>query len=400
MKKLIISLSTLIFITGCANLTPTKAPLKSNPKLPTVKEFKAYPDRNAIALFWSPVPSMKGYYIQRYDFKNKKWIQIATINNPFKSIYVDTSLKPAQIYKYKIATFNKNKIPSLAKEVTISTMAPLSAVIPLEAKPLTKGSVKIIFRPHQNERVEEYIIERFNDKETKWEKLAILKPRLNVEYIDNGLKDGKIYKYRIIAKSYDGIKSIPSQPIVVSTYPKPPVVLNVNASTNLPKKIVINFSPVKDAIYYKIYTSNFPDSGFTFYKTTKNTTFTDLINKDGEIKYYKVTAVSAHNTESLLSDTPSVMGETLPKPATPMVSINRMDNSIEFIFTSPDNRAKKYLIIKKEKLGFFKSKQSKFIANSNNFKDTINPKHSYEYKIYEIDQYGLISKKPSIIEVD
>ena len=400
MKKLIISLSTLILITGCANLTPTKTPLKSNPNLPTVKEFKAYPDRNAIALFWSPVPSMNGYYIQRYDIKNKKWIEITTIKNPFKSIYVDTNLKPAHIYKYKIATFDKNGIPSLAKEVTSSTLPPLSPVIPLEAKPLTKGKIKLIFRPHPNERVEEYIIERFNDQKAKWEELDTLKPRLNVEYIDSGLKDGKIYKYRIFAKSFDGIKSLPSKTIVVSTYPKPPIVLNVTATTNLPKKIVVKFSPVKDAIYYKIYTTDSPDYGFHFYKITKSTTFVDKINEDGKVRYYKVTAVSKHNTESLLSDTPAVMGETLPKPATPIVSTNKMGNTIEFIFTSPDNRAAKYLIIRKENLGLFKSIEKKFIANSNRFTDTMNPKYSYEYKIYEVDKYGLISKKPAVVEVD
>ena len=342
---------------------------------------------------------MSGYYIQRYDFKHKKWIEITTIKDPYKSIYVDTSLKPAHIYKYKIATFDKNGIPSLSKEVTISTLPPLSPVIPLEAKPITKGKIKLIFRPHKNERVKEYIIQRFNDKKAKWEYLTTLKPRLNVEYIDSNLKDGKIYKYRIFAKSFDDIKSLPSRTIVVSTYPKPPIVLNISATTNLPKKIVIKFSPVKNAAYYKIYISDSPNGDFKFYKTTKSTTFTDYIKKDGFIRYYKVTAVSIHNTESLLSDTPAVMGETLTKPATPLVSINKIGNNIEFIFTSPDNRAKKYLIIKKEKLGLFKSIEKKFIANSNRFTDTINPKHSYEYKIYEIDKYGLISKKPAVVEV-
>ena len=400
MKKLIISAATLIFITGCAtNFITPKQPLKSNPNLPTVKTFKAYPDRNAIALYWSTVPNMSGYYIQRYDFKHKRWIQIATIHNPYKSIYVDTHLKPAHIYEYKIATFDKKGTPSLSKEVTISTLPRLAPVVVLEAKPIVKGSIKIIFRPHPNERVDKYIIQRYNDQKAKWEDIATLKPRLNVEYIDSGLKDGKIYKYRIFAKSFDDIKSLPSKTIVVSTFPKPPVVLNIHATTDLPKKIVITFSPVKNAAYYKIYISDTPNGDFEFYKTTKSTTFVDYIKKDGFIRYYKVTAVSPHKTESLLSDTPAVMGETLPKPATPLVSINKMGNEIEFIFTSPDNRAKKYLIIRKENISLFKSIKKKFIANSNRFTDTINPKHSYEYKIYEVDKYGLISKKPAVIEV-
>jgi len=398
MKKLIISAVILLLLTGCANLN--KPAPKSNPNLPTVKEFKAYPDRNAIALFWSPIPKMSGYYIQRFDSKYKKWIQIATINDPFKSIYVDTKLKPNHLYKYRIATFNKNGVPSLAKETAQKTLPPLSPVIPLEARPITKGKLKIIFRPHPNERVKEYIIQRYNDKKTKWEDITTLQPRLSVEYIDSGLKDGKIYKYRIIAVSFDNIKSIPSKVIVASTYPKPPVVMNVKATINLPKKIVVTFSPVKDAVAYKIYISSSPNGNFEFYKKITSTAFTDYINKDGFIRYYKITAVSKYGTESLLSETPAVMGETLPKPAKPIVSTTRIGNQIEFIFTSPDNRAVKYLIIKKEKLGLFKSKKTKFIATSNRFVDTITPKHSYEYEIYEVDKYGLISQKPAVIEVD
>jgi len=386
-------------MSGCATLN--KPVPKSNPNLPTVKQFKAYPDRNAIALFWSPVPSMKGYYIQRFNAKNNKWEEIATIKDPFKSIYVDTGLKPGHLYKYKIATFNKNGIPSLAKEIDQATLPKLQPVIPLEAKPLTKGEVKIIFRPHPNERVCKYIIQRYNNKTTKWEKIATLKPRLNVEYIDKNLQNGKIYKYRIIAVTFDGIKSFPSTPLVVSTYPNPPVILNISATTNLPKKIKVTFSPVAGAAYYKIYISNIPDNGsFSFYKKTNSTVFIDHINKDGFTRYYKVTAVSKHNTESLLSDSPSAMGETLPKPAAPMVSTNRTGNTIEFIFTSPDNRAVKYLIVRKENRSLFKSNIKKYIANSNRFTDTINPKFSYKYKIYEIDKYGLISKKPAVIEVN
>jgi len=343
---------------------------------------------------------MSGYYIQRFDSKHKKWVQIATINDPYKSIYVDTHLKPNHLYKYRIATFNKNGVPSLAKETAQKTLPPLSPVIPLEARPITKGKLKIIFRPHPNERVKKYIIQRYNDKKTKWEDIATLTPRLNVEYIDSDLKDGKIYKYRIIAISFDDIKSTPSKVLVASTYPKPPVVMNIKATINLPKKIVVTFSPVKDAIAYKIYISSSPSGNFEFYKKITSTAFTDYINKDGFIRYYKITAVSKYGTESLLRETPAVMGETLQKPTKPIVSTTKIGNKIEFIFTSPDNRAKKYLIIKKEKLGLFKSKKTKFIANSNRFIDTITPKHSYEYEIYEVDKYGLISQKPAVIEVN
>jgi len=388
-----------MIITGCVQ-TPNKV-VKPNPNLPIVKEFKAYPDRNAIALFWTPIPSVSGYYIQKYNNKLKKWSALVTIKDPFKSIYVDTNLKPNTIYKYRIATFDKNGVPSFAKEISQKTLERLSPVIILEAKPITKGKIKIIFRPHNNERVKGYIIKRFNNKTTKWETITTLTPRLNVEYIDNNLKDGTLYQYKIIAISFDNIKSLPSKTIKVYTFKKPPMVKNIIASKNLPKEIKITFSPVKEAIAYRIYISSYPEGPFRLYKEINSTTFIDKIHKDGYKRYYKITAVSKYNTESPLENSIVTMGETLPPPEKPTVSIvNKTPNSIEFLFSSPDNRANKYLIIKKEKLSLFKEDIKKFLVKSNHFKDKINPKYSYEYKIYAIDKYGLISKNPATIEVE
>jgi fibronectin type 3 domain-containing protein len=284
-------------------------------------------------------------------------------------------------------------------ETTVKTLPKLSPVIPLEAKPITKGEVKIIFRPHPNERVSSYIIQRYDDKNAKWKTIATLSPRLNVEYIDKNLQDGKIYKYRIFAKSFDNILSYPSNVIVVSTFKRPPVITNLKATINLPKEIKLTWTPVKDAAYYKIYISNSANGPFEFYKSTKSTVFIDKINKDGFIRYYKVTAVSPHKTESLLNESPVVMGETLPAPAQPIVSSSLNGNQVELVFTSPDNRAAKYLIIRKEKIGLFKYQTKKFIVNKNNFIDTINPKKEYIYYVYEVDKHGLISKKPAEITI-
>jgi len=397
MKKYLLLIAALLLISGCAlNNAPTP---KSNPNLPKVTHFKAYPDRNAMALFWNPVKNMSGYYIQRYNAKRKMWIEIATIHDPYKSIYVDTNLQPNTQYRYRIAAFDKNEVPSLAVETTQKTLPKLSPVIPLEYRPLSKGMVKIIFRPHPNERVRKYIIERFNDKEATWEDLATLYPRLNVEYIDQGLKDGKIYKYRIIAVSYDDIKSVPSKIIKVSTYPKPPVVTDINASVNLPKEIKVTFSPVKEAVKYKIYYADSAQGFFTPLAETNQTTYIDKIGEDGVKRFYKVTAISKYGTESLLSDTPIAMGMTLPPPAKPIVSTNIDQNKVEFTFTSPDNRAKKFLIIKKEKIGFLNYKTTKYVTDKHEFTDTINPKNEYLYEIYEVDKYGLISKNPVKVEI-
>jgi fibronectin type 3 domain-containing protein len=393
MKKWVLLLISLMIITGCAVNKP--AP-QSNPNLPKVTNFKAYPDRNAVALKWNTVKGIKGYFLQKFNFKTKKWGKIITVKDPYQTLYVDTDLRPNTLYRYRIATFDKNKIPSLAVETQQKTLPTVAPVIPLEIKPLTKGKVKIIFRPHPNERVSSYIIQRFNDEKAKWENIATLKPRYNVEYIDKGLVDGKIYKYRIIAVTFDDLKSSPSKEMIISTYPKPPVVMNVKATVDLPKKIQLSWSPVKGAAYYKIYKKKFLI--FTPIAKTKNTFFIDKIDKDGDTEYYKITAVTIHQTESLLEKTPEVMGQTLDIPAKPLVSTNITNSGVEFIFSSPDNRAEKYLIVK-ELGNLFNKKEKKYIVNSNRFTDTeIDKNKTLTYQIYAIDKYGLISK-PSKVEV-
>ncbi|WP_456480369.1 hypothetical protein [Nautilia sp.] len=397
MKKLSLYLIFLLLITGCA-VNEKPAP-KSNPNLPRVTVFSAYPDRNAVALKWNPVKNISGYYIQRYDEKLKKWVMIKVVDNPYRTLFVDTGLTPSTLYKYRIATFDKNKVPSLAKEVSQKTLPTIAPVIPLEIKPLQKGEVKIIYRPHPNERVAGYIIERFNDKNAKWEKLADLSPRYNVEYIDKGLQDGKIYKYRITAYTFDSLKSAPSNALIVSTYPKPPVVQNVKVTHNLPKKIVLTWAPLKNVKYYKIYTRGFLGFGYTPLAETNKTVYTDKIDKDGYKRFYKVTAVSVHDTESMLSKSPEIMGQTLPAPAKPLISTNITKSGVEFILSSPDNRAVKYIIVKKEG-NVFNTKEKKFIVNSDKFADEdLKHKHSYTYEIYAVDKYGLVSK-PNSVEVD
>jgi fibronectin type 3 domain-containing protein len=393
MKKWALLLISLMIITGCAINKP--AP-KSNPNLPKVTNFKAYPDRNAMALKWNVVKGINGYFIQKYNFKTKKWDKTITINDPYQTLYVDTKLKPNTLYKYRIATFDKNKIPSLAIETQNKTLPSIAPVIPLEIKPLTKGEVKIIFRPHLNERVNSYIIQRFNDKIAKWINIATLKPRYNVEYIDKNLIDGKIYKYRIIAVTFDNLYSKPSKELVISTYPKPPIIKNIKASVDLPKKIKLSWYPVPNTAYYKIYKKKF--LMFVPIAKTKNTFYIDYINKDGDTEYYKVTAVSIHQTESLLDKTPEVMGKTLDIPAKPLVSINITDDGVEFVMNSPDDRAVKYLIVK-ESGNILNKKEQKYVVNGNRFLDRqIDKKHSITYKIYAIDKYGLISK-PTEVEV-
>ena len=379
----------MLLITGCAN-----QPIKSNPNLPKVGYIHSLSDRNAIALEWKLVnkPNIAGYYIQR-SADARKYKTVKKIESKYITHWTDTDLKPNHLYFYKISTFTKKGIPSFAllkKVKTLDKLAPISWIDNANLK--TRGMIKILFRPHPNERVEGYKIQRFDDKSGEWETIDKIEPRLRAEYIDKGLIDGKVYRYRIIAYSFDGIDSYPSKVIVAQTLQKPMVVTNISASTDLAKKIVLTWNPVKGAVKYKIYSAFTQDGIYNPVATTTKTNYTDVINEDGYSKYYKITSIDKYGLESMKSQ--PVMGITLPIPARPIVSINKTKNGINFILSSPDKRAVKYLIKKDDGAKIVK------IHNVQSGYTDVNIKKgkTYNYKIYEIDNNGLVSK-PSEVEV-
>jgi len=74
-----------------------------------------------------------------------------------------------------------------------------------------KGVVKILWSPHANPEISEYIVERKIDG-GRWKYLAKVRGRLMPEYIDKSSAIGYSYSYRIIARSVNGIKALPSSP--------------------------------------------------------------------------------------------------------------------------------------------------------------------------------------------
>jgi len=383
--------SLILLITGC---TPNQ-PIKSSANVPEVKYVHSLPGRNAIALEWSIInrPNIAGYYIQRSADK-RHYKTIEKITNRYQTHWTDTDVKQNHTYFYKVSSFNTKGVPSFAKLAQAHTLGPIEAVpFIANANLKAKGMIKIVFRPNPNERIEKYKIQRFNDSDGKWETIDTIKPRLSAEYIDKGLTDGKIYQYRIISVSFDGLESLPSKVLTAKTLEKPAIVIQAIATNNLPKEIHLSWNRVNDAVKYNVYSSDSSVGSFELKTSTKNTFYNDKINKNGAVRYYKITSVDKYGIESMMPQNP-VMGSTLSIPAKPIVSIVRGNRSVKFVLSSPDGRAVKYLIKKDDG-----DKILKIHNVHNGWSDTdIKPKKSYKYKIYSIDKNGLVSN-PTEVEV-
>ena len=390
--KITLSIGSLILlITGC---TPNE-PIKSSPNIPQVGYIHSLSDRNAIALEWGIVnrENIAGYYIQRSKDK-KHYETIKKIKNRYQTHWCDTDVKPNHIYYYKISAYNLKGIPSFAKFIQAHTLGEIEPIpFIANANLKAKGMIKIIFRPNPNERIEKYKIQKFNDKNGKWETIATIKPRLSAEYIDKGLVDGKIYQYRIVSVSFDGLDSLPSKVLTAKTLQKPAIIIQAIATNDLPKQIHLSWNRVNSATKYNIYESDSSLGDFELKTSTTNNFYNDKINKNGAVRYYKITSVDKYGIESMMPQNP-VMGSTLSIPAKPIVSIIRGNNSIRFILSSPDGRAVKYLVKKDDG-----DKILKIHNVHNGWTDTnIKPKKDYTYDIYSIDKNGLMSK-PNEVEV-
>ncbi|MRI83285.1 MAG: hypothetical protein C6I00_02590 [Nitratiruptor sp.] len=393
-----------ILIAGCGGIQPQPAKPKIDPKLPQVSQLRTLSDITSIALEWSPIydERITGYGIYRAK-KGEPLKRIATIKNRYSSHYLDRKLDPDTLYLYTVSALSKKRESKPCKVVEAKTLPIPDSVPFISAIDHLPRQIKLIWRPHPYLRVERYILQRRGASETKWREIAKIPHRLNVEYIDRGLKDNQIYYYRLFAQSCDGILSKPSKIVKASTKPRPKMVQGLEASTNLPRKIVLHWkpNPEPDIIHYKVYKSLFEVGPYVVAAKVKGREYTDKIDEDGVRRYYKVTAVDRDGLESFKQYVP-VVGQTLPKPLPPLITEKSFDGSrLVLRWRSPDGRAVRYMVKKREIVGLFKYNDYTFKnIRSTSFIDTkFQPNARYIYKVYAIDRYGLISKPSEEITI-
>lgn len=408
MKKLItlISLSVLIlFVSGCQN-TP-QAPTKPvvDETLPKLADIKFLTDITEVGFEWTPSSDerVSGYYIYRSNpqLKNSKLERIATVKDKYASHYVDTKLTPQTEYFYRFSTYSYEQRESIPSDTVQATTQPLiESVSFFKAISGLPNRVKLIWRPHNSSRVASYIIERSEFSTTKWEELAKIDGRLNAEYIDAGLKDNHVYKYRVKVKTYDGLVSRSSNIVEAGTKPLPIGVKNLTATTDIPKKVVLRWdgSEDKDFSYYKVYRTSNPILFYSYLAKTKDTSYEDLINENGSSYYYLVTVVDKDGLESLRQES-AVTGTSLAIPLPVYITSSNHDGrSINITWNTQDNRAIRYNVIKE----FKDSKKIITGVTGNTFSDAdVVRGVEYTYKIVSIDKYGLASKESekTIIEM-
>ncbi len=412
--KITSSLALIILISGCSyknNIMDSKKP-KIDDTLEVVdsNSIRTIADINAIAFEWRKVDDNRviGYHFYRANLEKDgtKLKLIDTVKNRYATHYVDTKVEPNTKYVYKISSATKSDVESrTTNDYLISTLDTHEGISFVQAISNLPRQIKIVWRPHTNERISYYRIEKSSPQTPKWEKLAEVKGRLQAEYIDQDLKDNVVYNYRVIAYTFDNIATKPSEIVKAQTKALPNGIPQINASNNKPRKIVLNWQPSEssDAIKYNIYRSSNAVSGFSLLKTVNAQTleFEDFINEDGKIYFYKVTAIDVDKLESS-QEINSVMGTTLTKVNKPIITLAQIQGEKAILnWQSVDKRAVSYNVYKTIKDGFFNKKTIKITGiNGLRYEDTdIVRGIEYSYSIQAVDEFGIASEKTAPTEL-
>jgi len=401
MKKLHIAILTLFLIlfSGCSTSLNKVDTAKINPALQAPKNIKTLSTMDSVGFEWGLVDdlSVDGFNIYRSspDEQNKDYLRVGTVKDRYSTHYLDEGLQPNSQYFYQIASYDKSGNESQSSEIIKVKTEPFDAIPFVEAISNYPRKVKIIWRPYPNPRVKEYIIERSDLGSTKWREVGTVKGRLNVEYIDDGLKDNTPYQYRVIAQTYNGLKSPPSKAVEAITKPLPQVVQDIKATKDLPKRIDISWSPIsnKDIDHYIVYRSEKSDGSFTDIMKTKDTKYTDPISKDGQEFFYKITAVDTVGLESPMPTYPT-LGASLGLPSTPVITSATIENKKVVIrWSTRDDRAKSFIVTRTSGSWYKKEQQSFDGINGNVFIDeNVIPGIEYSYTVSSVDAYGIVSE--------
>jgi len=400
--------ATLILFSACAKQPKAPEEPVIDPTLPKMTINGHIESMTGIAFEWKPLKDsrIKGYYVYRNDpgSEEEKLHRIKTIEGRYVSHFTDYGLKPNTTYVYRFSCFNvKMQESDASKTFRVTTKPALASVSFFDSIGNLPRMAKLIWRPHDNPSVKEYILERQVLEKAEWEQIATIDNRLQAEYIDRNLDDNRVYKYRLRAVTYDGIESTPSSIAKVNTKPLPKTVRDLFATTKEPRKILLSWiaNTEKDLDFYNIYRSDSGDGSYDYYVKLNETNFVDEINEDGQNYYYKVTAVDKDGLESPMQSNP-VHGSTLAKPHAPsFIDAIVKNNTAVLRWKNNDPRTQSYTIIKTTHEGWLNTRTQEItgIKGTKYTDKDLLPDVKYQFQVMSVDINNINSEPTEAVDV-
>ena len=396
---------SLLILSGCGARPKPKDEVVIDSTLPIVELTKngAFVDMNAIAFEWKSIKDQRveGVYVYKLtpESKDELYSYYKSIPNRFVTHFVDADIKPDTKYSYFFKTYTKEAESLQSKKVILNSLPVLQSVSWIHSIQNMPRSAKIIWRPHVNQKVSSYAIERKLSQDDEWDEIARIDGRLNAEYIDEELKDNYTYMYRIKVETFDNIVSTPSQMVKVITKPLPTSIADISATKNLPKEIKLNWesSDIDDFSRYQVYRSKSKDGSYDLIAKLQSNIFVDKCEEDGIQYFYRISVVDKDGLESEFN-THTADGSTLSKPETPVqIKTSTLNGKVKVTWENSDPRVKSYIVEKKYKKSFmnYSTKEFSDIQEREFTDDNIELSKTYYYLVYSVDK-NAIKSEPSV----
>lgn len=181
----------------CDNSIITSKAVKFARPLAAVKKLVANASSDTeITLSWQAVKKASGYYIYNSDKKNGKYKKIAKVSG---TTYCHKGVKVYQRQYYKVIPYNKYTKAKSSKIVNAITS--LSAINAINIAHLSPSQLWISWE--KNTSADGYLVYRAIDKKKNasltYKKIATIKNSSFPIYIENNIKNGYYYSYKICA---------------------------------------------------------------------------------------------------------------------------------------------------------------------------------------------------------
>lgn len=398
----------ILLISGCSTknglLNDDQPKIDESLEVVDSKSIRHMSEITSIAFEWQKVddPRVNGYNLYRANVleDGDKLKQVDFIKNRYATHFVDEDLEPNTKYIYAFSSNTESGYESKpTNSIEVTTADRPEAISFIQAISNLPRQIKVLWRPHTEKNIEYYKIERSTPQSSEWDNMETLDGRLQSEYIDTDLEDNVVYIYRVTAYTFEDIPSYPSKIVRAQTKPLPAGVNNLRATTDLPRKIMVNWDPSQneDIIRYSIYRNTSANGTFDLVKSVSKDVlqYEDFINEDGKTFFYKVTATDIDNLESSIHKN-AVMGITLPKLNKPILTLAQIQGEKAILnWLKGDDRAVSYNIYKQIKESAFNTREE-VIQNITDlrFEDhDIVRGVEYKYSVESVDQYGIVSEK-------
>lgn len=262
-------------------------------------------------------------------------------------------------------------------------------------------SVALEWGSVRDPRIEGYWIYRSNMNldGTKMKRVAQINSRYSNHHLDEKLEPNMKYAYRITAVNAKGIESVETEPLLVQTLPLFESVSLIEAISDLPRQIKIQWRPHQsDRIsHYILERLNPEKSEWKQIAKIDNRFIVEHIDKnlgDNQTHMYRLKAVTFDGIESIPSTIVTATTKPLPEHISELKATKDLPRKIQLTWgPSASSDVVAYNIYRSSSVDGSYSKIAKLNIDFNLFDDVVNEDGKiYFYKITTLDKDNLESK--------